>query len=108
MYIIDELNRLGYRTKTLPAPTLKPTENFSIYLQNTYDKYSYIKTLLYNDQPRKFYDFYVCNNVYQKINSSQNVVRKIKSTTIRHFILTRIAEKRSNKAYYKHLIRQIK
>ena len=36
------------------------------------------------------------------------VVRQIKSTTIRHFILTRIAEKRSNKAYYKHLIRQIK
>ena len=37
-----------------------------------------------------------------------SVVRQIKSTTIRHFILTRIAEKRSNKAYYKHLIRQIK
>ena len=38
----------------------------------------------------------------------QGVVRQIKSTTIRHFILTGIAEKRSNKAYYKHLIRQIK
>jgi hypothetical protein len=37
-----------------------------------------------------------------------NVVRQIKSATIRHFILTGIAEKRSNKAYYKHLIRQIK
>ena len=37
-----------------------------------------------------------------------SVVRQIKSTTIRHFILTGIAEKRSNKAYYKHLIRQIK
>ena len=37
-----------------------------------------------------------------------DVVRQIKSTTIRHFILTGIAEKRSNKAYYKHLIRQIK
>lgn len=39
---------------------------------------------------------------------SYGVVRQIKSTTIRHFILTGIAEKRSNKAYYKHLIRQIK
>ena len=38
----------------------------------------------------------------------ERVVRQIKSTTIRHFILTGIAEKRSNKAYYKHLIRQIK
>ena len=86
--IIDELNRLGYRTKTLPAPTLKPTENFSIYLQNTYDKYSYIKTLLYNDQPRKFYDFYVCNNVYQKINSSQNTYQQkyIKNTTANDLI----------------------
>ena len=40
--------------------------------------------------------------------TSFGVVRQIKSTTIRHFILTGIAEKRSNKAYYKHLIRQIK
>jgi hypothetical protein len=43
-----------------------------------------------------------------KKNSALYVVRQIKSTTIRHFILTGIAEKRSNKAYYKHLIRQIK
>jgi len=42
------------------------------------------------------------------MNGWQSVVRQIKSTTIRHFILTGIAEKRSNKAYYKHLIRQIK
>ena len=43
-----------------------------------------------------------------KKERSDIVVRQIKSTTIRHFILTGIAEKRSNKAYYKHLIRQIK
>lgn len=43
-----------------------------------------------------------------EITVNHIVVRQIKSTTIRHFILTRIAEKRSNKAYYKHLIRQIK
>ena len=42
------------------------------------------------------------------IDMDPHVVRQIKSTTIRHFILTGIAEKRSNKAYYKHLIRQIK
>ena len=46
--------------------------------------------------------------LYQWMVAELLVVRQIKSTTIRHFILTRIAEKRSNKAYYKHLIRQIK
>jgi hypothetical protein len=44
----------------------------------------------------------------ERLRSYPGVVRQIKSTTIRHFILTGIAEKRSNKAYYKHLIRQIK
>ena len=47
----------------------------------------------------------ILDQTYPGVNT---VVRQIKSTTIRHFILTGIAEKRSNKAYYKHLIRQIK
>ncbi|WP_296557507.1 NACHT domain-containing protein [uncultured Acetobacterium sp.] len=81
---------LKYKLKgnTMSAEILKPTEDFSIYLQNTYDKYSCIKTLLYSDQPRKFYDFYVCNNVYQKINSSQNTYlqKYIFNTTINDLI----------------------
>ncbi|MDD3141786.1 MAG: hypothetical protein PHX08_22865 [Lachnospiraceae bacterium] len=48
------------------------------------------------------------DNNKKRIYAKYIVVRQIKSTTIRHFILTGIAEKRSNKAYYKHLIRQIK
>jgi hypothetical protein len=32
-------------------------------MSNVRTKYSTIKTLLYNDQPKPFYDFYVCNNI---------------------------------------------
>ena len=51
---------------------------YSQYLENAYDKYSYIKTLLYNDRPRLFYDFYVCNDysgtfVKTKIDKFLNV-----------------------------------
>ena len=41
--------------------------NFRAYLQSANDKYSSIKTLLYNDQPKPFYDFYVCNDIERRI-----------------------------------------
>lgn len=33
------------------------------YLRNAEDKYKTLKTLLYNDQPKQFYSFYVCNRI---------------------------------------------
>jgi len=33
------------------------------YLRNAEEKYSTMKTLLYNDQPKQFYSFYVCNRI---------------------------------------------
>lgn len=33
------------------------------YLRNAEEKYSTLKTLLYNDQPMPFYSFYVCNRI---------------------------------------------
>ena len=33
------------------------------YLRNAEEKYSTMKTLLYNDEPKKFYSFYVCNRM---------------------------------------------
>lgn len=36
---------------------------FLSYMSKVRTKYSTIKTLLYNDQPKPFYDFYVCNNI---------------------------------------------
>ena len=45
----------------------KPKSNFEIYLKKAKEKYSTIKTLLYSDQPKPFYDFYVCNDIERRI-----------------------------------------
>lgn len=47
----------------LPASLSFQEDEFLYYLSNVRTKYSTIKTLLYNDQPKPFYDFYVCNNI---------------------------------------------
>lgn len=60
----------------LPGEMYEPTGEFSNYLQNAHEKYCSIKTLLYSDHPRKFYDFYVCNTVYQKINLSSKTYKQ--------------------------------
>jgi hypothetical protein len=51
-------------------------EEYAVYLQNAYNKYSTMKTLLYSDQPRAFYDFYVCNDIYQTIRVSMHTSKK--------------------------------
>ncbi|MST69749.1 NACHT domain-containing protein [Mogibacterium kristiansenii] len=51
----------------LPKKMFVEKEEFTEYLKNAKEKYDKIKTLLYSDAPRKFYDFYVCNNISQKI-----------------------------------------
>lgn len=47
----------------LPSVLPFQADAFLTYLSNVRTKYSTIKTLLYNDQPKPFYDFYVCNNI---------------------------------------------
>ena len=49
-------------------------------LLSTYDK---IKTLLYSDAPVRFYDFYVCNNVYYYVRRYNNSNR-YETVTISH------------------------
>ncbi len=51
----------------IPRNLLVDDREFAEYLDNAEAKYGRIKTLLYSDAPRKFYDFYVCNNIAQKI-----------------------------------------
>ena len=41
------------------------------YLRNADEKYSTIKTLLYNDQPKPFYSFYVCNAIRYRDEDSR-------------------------------------
>ncbi len=60
-YIIPGLNHNG----STDIDECEVNENFDYtpYLQATKTKFSELKTLLYNDRPRKFYDFYVCNSI---------------------------------------------
>lgn len=41
------------------------------YLRNAENKFSTMKTLLYNDQPMPFYSFYVCNRIRYRGTDSQ-------------------------------------
>ncbi len=51
----------------VPTGVLSPAGEFGTYLHNTYAKYNKMKTLLYNDTPREFYKFYVCNDISQRV-----------------------------------------
>ncbi len=41
------------------------------YLRNAETRYRTIKTLLYNDQPKSLYDFYVCNDIRCRTTNSR-------------------------------------
>ena len=67
--------------------------SFNQYLTRAYEKYSKVKTILYKNEPRNLYDFFVCNsidqgNLYSKtkkqINCSsvQNVMNQNKYIAI--------------------------
>ena len=60
-----------------------PQDEYRAYLKNTYEKYNRLKTLLYNDAPVEFYNFYICNNIEQKIYIKKNSYRtkKIENST---------------------------
>ena len=74
----DELIVSNYMPKVVPELTGDPMyiitgvdlelgndDEFSEYLYNAYDKYKMKKTLLYGDEAKPFYDFYVCNDVFR-------------------------------------------
>lgn len=47
-------------------------DEFAEYLENVKDKYQTIKTLLYSETPKPFYDFYVCNRLTYKVSTGRN------------------------------------
>ena len=57
------------------------------YLNKVHVKYNEIKTLLYCDQPKPFYSFYVCNNIERRIpkqsrfSSSYEIVNIVNATS---------------------------
>ena len=84
---------LGHQSPDLQyiIPANKKKQDYLAYLRNAKSKYSTIKTLLYNDQPRPFYDFYVCNDIVRKVP----VLRKPNSyysVTIRNATVKSISE----------------
>jgi len=63
---LDALTGAGHvgQFTSVVADMIKPKESlFSKYLEHTKTFYSTVKTLLYSEKPRSFYDFYVCNTL---------------------------------------------
>jgi hypothetical protein len=56
--------------------------DFGKYLEKAKSKYSTIKTLLYSDQPKPFYDFYVCNDIKREIRVPGKFGTTLTHTTI--------------------------
>ena len=59
------------------APVITPwpdMPDFSNYLTQMRERFSSIRTLLYHDEPKPFYDFYVCNHV-NNLNFNTSVRR---------------------------------
>lgn len=52
------------------------------YLSKVGGKYNEIKTLLYCDQPKPFYNFYVCNDIHRRIPVQSRVGSSYKTVTI--------------------------
>ncbi|MDR1532434.1 MAG: NACHT domain-containing protein [Clostridiales bacterium] len=48
-------------------------EVFAPYLEKAKDRYQKTKTLLYKDEPKLFYDFYIPNHVERRMGRAQNV-----------------------------------
>lgn len=74
-----------------PPPVLdtRPIRN---YLYKLHSKYNEIKTLLYSDQPKPFYSFYVCNNIQRRLPIKERYVRiSYKIETLEHATAAKIA-----------------
>ena len=72
--------------------TAKPKPNFEPYLKKAKEKYSTIKTLLYSDQPKPFYDFYVCNDIERRIPVPSKFKTSYRTTTIGNVTVKSLVE----------------
>lgn len=69
--MIALLDSPGSVSTYVPAPI----ESYLLKIQSTFNQ---IKTLLYNDTPHPFYDFYVCNDIYRFVRDPQNKRRSLR------------------------------
>ena len=58
---------------TKKAVTYKPIDEYVYgpYIESVLDRFGTIKTLLYKDEAKPFYDFYVCNDLERQMTSLQ-------------------------------------
>jgi len=79
----------------IPKGILPSNDDISKYLTSAYEKYSKIKTLLYNAAPKDFYDFYICNDIHETVyvkgyENRTNIIHDATAETLRrcsNFIL---------------------
>lgn len=64
--------------------------DYSEYMKKAIEKHGKIKTLLYNDEPRQFYDFYVCNRVFQFAQMRMDGEEHLMHRSIRNLDLKRL------------------
>jgi len=63
---------IDYRRPKSPKATKRPLVQHQEYLKRILEKYNSIKTLLYSEEPKPFYDFYVCNNLRKRTYNSKD------------------------------------
>ncbi len=63
----DSIRVWEERNESIGKIEPESTGVYQKYLNALKEKYNTVKTLLYTDTPRPFYDFYVCNDVYRTI-----------------------------------------
>lgn len=61
--VLENSNPDMFIHKAAPLAPWPEMPDFSAYLNRLYDSFSNIRTLLYYDNPKPFYDFYVCNDI---------------------------------------------
>lgn len=94
--IVKEIDTYLFFRDVLEEPTepkaAKSKPNFEPYLQKAKEKYSTIKTLLYSDEPKPFYDFYVCNDIERKIPVPSKFGTSYRTATIGNVTVKSLTE----------------
>lgn len=66
------LNETGSFVENTDSSVQNP---ITVYLNNIFSKYNKMKTLIYSDEPKPFYDFYECNDIEQRIHIKKYTYR---------------------------------
>ena len=76
-YCFTDYIDTDFSNKAIPISNglVQKVDSIKAYLEKVYIKYNEIKTLLYLDQPKPFYSFYVCSDIQRKLPVKERFVR---------------------------------